>query len=194
MEFSCNLEKLKKIANDVSLAISVKNSTIPTLEGMLLECENNTLKLTGYNLSLGIIKTLKVNKKKSGKVVLKATIFVEILKKLNKEETVLISVNENLITTIKTKTTEFTISGIDYVSYPKLPEIKKENSIKITNKNLKDAIFKTIFAVSNNNSFNPILCGCLFKIKDNILKIVSLDGYRIAISYSTLKLLFQAKH
>lgn len=187
MEFSCNLENLKKIANDVSLAINIKNSTIPILEGMLLECEKNILKLTGYNLSLGIIKTLKVNQKKEGKVVLKATIFVEILKKLDNEEIVFISVDKNLITTIKTKTTEFTISGINSISYPNLPEIEKENSIKIKNKTLKEAIFKTIFAVSNNNNNNPTLSGCLFKIYDNNLKIVSLDGYRIAISYSLIE-------
>lgn len=187
MEFNCNLEELKTIATDVSLAISAKNSTLPILEGMLLECENNTLTLTGYNLSLGIIKKFSVNQKSSGKIVLKATIFVEILKKLNSEDLVNVKTDENLTTTIKTKTTEFKISGINSKSYPTLPELEKENVITIKDKVLKESIFKTLFAASTNVGQNPILCGSLFKIRENKLTIVSVDGYRVAISNSIIK-------
>ena len=44
-----------------------------------------------------------------------------------------------------------------------------------------------MFAVSINTSQNPILCGSLFTIENNILTIVSLDGYRVAISNSAIE-------
>ena len=185
MKFTCNLENLKTIASDVSLAITFKSSTIPILEGILLNCENNTLTLTGYDLSLGIVKSLKVNQIEKGSVVLKAQLFVEILRKLN-EETLTISVDENLTTTITTKTTKYKIAGIKPDSFPKLPSIENDDTITIKDTVLKNAIFKTLFAVSINNTQNPILCGSLFSIKENILTIVSVDGYRIGISNNQL--------
>lgn len=181
MKFTCDLKKLKIIANNVSFAVSLKNATIASLEGILLECKNNKLKLTGYNLSLGIVKSLDVKQQKEGKIILKAQVFVDILKKLT-EETVEISTNENLITTIKTKTTEFKLPGIKAELYPQLPEFKDENKIEVKDKILKNGIFKTLYAVSLVETQNPTLCGSLFKISKNLLTIVSVDGYRVAIS------------
>ncbi len=186
MEFKCDLKQLKTIANNVSFAINLKNSTIPILEGILLECEEGKLKLTGYDLSLGIVKTLNVNQVKEGKIILKAQLLVEILKKLD-DETVHFITDENLITTIKTTTTEYKIAGIKADEYPLIPKIEEKNKITIKDINLKEAIFKTLFAVSINNVQNPILCGSLFKIKDDVLKIVSVDGYRVAISCSKIE-------
>ena len=186
MEFICNLENLRTISNNVALAINLKSSTMPILEGILLECKNNNLKITGYDLSLGIIKNLNVTEKKEGKIVLKAQLFVEILKKLN-GETVLIKTDEKQITTIKSENTEYKISGIKTDIYPSIPEIENKNIIKIKDKILKNAIYTTLFAVSINTTQNPILCGSLFTIKKNILTLVSVDGYRVAISNSKIK-------
>ena len=186
MEFKCDLNNLKTIANNVSLAINLKSTTIPILEGILLECSNNELKLTGYDLSLGIIKTLKVDQKQEGKIVLKAQLLVEILRKLD-GETVEFKTDKKLITTIKSETTEYKIASIKAENYPKIPEINNENKILIKDKILKDAIFKTLFAVSINTTQNPILCGSLFTIEKNKLTLVSVDGYRVAISNSKIE-------
>ena len=186
MEFICNLEELKKISNNVALATKLKNSTLSALEGILLECKNNQLTLTGYDLSLGIIKSLNVNQIKEGRTILKSQIFVEILKKLT-EEMVHIKTDSNDITTIKTETTEYKIPAIREETYPIIPKIKQENQITIKDKILKNAIFKTIFATATNNTQNVNLCGSLFKIVDNILTIISVDGYRVAISKSQIK-------
>ena len=184
MNFICSLEKLKTISNNVALAISSKTS-MPILEGILLECENNKLKITGYDLSLGIIKNLDVTVKEEGKIVLKAILFVDILRKLDGDTVEVISDKKNIIT-IKNENTEYKISGIKADIYPNIPEIQNKNIITIKDKTLKNAIYKTLFAVSINTTQNPILCGSLFKIEDNNLTIVSVDGYRVAISYSKI--------
>ena len=184
MNFICSLEKLKTISNNVALAISSKTS-MPILEGILLECENNKLKITGYELSLGIIKNLDVTVKEEGKIVLKAILFVDILRKLDGDTVEVISDKKNIIT-IKNENTEYKISGIKADIYPNIPEIQNKNIITIKDKTLKNAIYKTLFAVSINTTQNPILCGSLFKIEDNNLTIVSVDGYRVAISYSKI--------
>lgn len=189
MEFSCNLEELKTIAINVALAINSKtNSVEPTLEGLLLKCENNKLTLTGYDLSIGIVKTFPINQKQEGSIILKAQLFVEILRKLQ-GNTVNINVTDKLIATIKTEHTEYKLAGINAENYPNLPNLEQEDikKINIKESTLKNGIFKTLYAVSLNTMQNPILCGSLFEINENKLNIISVDGYRVAISICTLE-------
>ena len=47
-------------------------------------------------------------------------------------------------------------------------------------------IRQTIFSISDNES-NKMMTGELFEIKDNVLRVVSLDGHRISIRKMELK-------
>ena len=58
--------------------------------------------------------------------------------------------------------------------------------ITISQFDLKELIRQTIFSIGDNES-NLIMTGELFEIKNNYLKIVSLDGHRIAIRRMELK-------
>ena len=51
---------------------------------------------------------------------------------------------------------------------------------------LKEMIRQTIFSIAVNEN-NKLMTGELFEIKDNCLKVVSLDGHRIAIRKMALK-------
>ena len=134
------------------------------------------------------MKSLPINQEQEGTIILTAQIFVEILRKL-KGNTVNITVNDKLIATIKTELTEYKLNGLNATNYPNLPNLEQENINKILIKEstLKNSIFKTLYAVSINTMQNPILCGSLFEIDGNILNIVSVDGYRVAISICKLE-------
>ena len=64
--------------------------------------------------------------------------------------------------------------------------IEKENSIEVSQFTLKELIRQTIFSISDSES-NKMMGGELFEIKDNILRVVSLDGHRISIRRIELK-------
>lgn len=182
MEFSCMVEKIKNAVSGVALAILGKKTNLPILEGILLECKNNTLKLTGYDLTLGIINKIEVDMKKEGNIVLKAQLLLEILKSLDCS-TVNVKKTDKDTALIYTETTQYKIAAMSEEEYPVVPNIEKQQfSIPIKNKTLKDMIYKTIFATSTNFSQNPILCGCLFDFSYNILTIVAVDGYRVALT------------
>ena len=51
---------------------------------------------------------------------------------------------------------------------------------------LKEMIRQTLFSIAVNEN-NRLMTGELFEIKDNCLKIVSLDGHRISIRRMPLK-------
>ena len=68
-------------------------------------------------------------------------------------------------------------SGDDFLYFP---VILKEKSISLSQFTLKETINQTIFCTSPNDN-NKMMTGELFEVKDNVLKVVGLDGHRIAI-------------
>ena len=68
MKFSCDKKNLSEAVFNVSLAVASK-STLIALEGILLVCKDGQLTLTGYNLDLGIIKTIPVSMEQDRKSV-----------------------------------------------------------------------------------------------------------------------------
>ena len=71
MKFKVKKEKFNDAMANVSRAIS-KKSTIPALEGVLINAnkEEGSLRLTGYNLEIGIVQTIDAQVADDGAVVL----------------------------------------------------------------------------------------------------------------------------
>ncbi len=178
MVFSCNKILLANAVANVSKAASSK-STLPTLEGIYIKLENNNLLLTGYDLELGIQTTIEVNGDTDGEIVLNARLINDILRKMPNED-ITINVDDKFLTLIKSTQVEYTIVGMNPEEYPTLPEIKENDKLNISQPLLKSMIEQTIFAVSTDEH-RAVLTGSLFVIEDNVFKIISLDGYRLAI-------------
>ena len=64
--------------------------------------------------------------------------------------------------------------------YPELPHVSSERSIRISSQVLKNMIRQTIFAVAESDA-KPIHTGTLFEIGNGKIRLVSVDGYRLAI-------------
>ena len=54
MKFNCEKHILQEAVNIASRAVSPR-SALPVLEGILLEANGDTLKLTGYDLKKGVL-------------------------------------------------------------------------------------------------------------------------------------------
>lgn len=88
--------------------------------------------------------------------------------------------SENYMVNIKCGLSEFNILATDPEEFPELPTVEYQNSFTILQSKLKSIISQTIFAVSDNES-RPIHTGSLFELEENILTVVSVDGYRLAL-------------
>ena len=81
---------------------------------------------------------------------------------------------------------KFDISGKPGNEFAYLPIIEKDDSIAISQFTLKEVIRQTIFSIADTES-NKLMTGELFEIKDNVLRVASLDGHRISIRKIELK-------
>lgn len=179
MQFSCDLHLLSEVVNNVSLAVTSK-STVPVLEGILLRCKNSILTLTGYDLEIGILRSIEVKEEEEGSIVLNAQLFGEMLRKMRGPE-VTISTDEKFMTVITDDETRYNILGISEEDYPATPSFSEEGSFSISDPMLRKMINQTIFAAAQNQLQNPILNGSLFEVMDKTFKVVAVDGYRVAI-------------
>ena len=81
---------------------------------------------------------------------------------------------------IQSGASEFSIVGIPAEEYPELPSITGESTVILTHDTLKGMIRQTIFAVADSDA-KPIHTGTLFELGGGRLRLVSVDGYRLAL-------------
>ena len=178
MKFVCYKDVIIKALNSVVKGVASK-TTMPILEGILIQTNDDEIKLTTYDLEIGIEYTMKCEIIEQGSTVVNATMFTEIIRKLPDSE-INISVNENNLLVIECEGSLYKLATMNPDEFPELPKIEVENSITLEQSALKNMIRKTIFAVSTDEN-RPIFSGCLFEIKNNKLNVVAIDGFRLAL-------------
>lgn len=183
MKIICEKEKILKGINSVINGVASK-TTMPILEGILLQTNDNELKLTSYDLEIGIEYILEANVEEQGNTVVNAVMFSEIIKRLPSTE-IKIALNENNLLEIECEGSLYKLATMNADDFPELPKINVDNSIEIEQTTLKNMIRKTIFAVSTEEN-RPIFTGCLFEVKENKLNVVAVDGYRLAVKTKEL--------
>ena len=177
MKIICEKENIIKALNSVTKAVSSK-PTMPILEGILIQTNNKEVKLTTYDLEIGIEYVINCTVEEEGAIVINATMFSEIIRKLPNTE-ITIYVNENNLLVIECEGSLYKLATMNPSDFPELPKISVENSIQIEQNTLKEMIRRTIFAVSTEEN-RPIFTGCLFEIVNNKLNVVAVDGFRLA--------------
>jgi DNA polymerase-3 subunit beta len=183
---------LNEAISHVSKAISSRN-TIPILTGIKIDATSAGLILTASDTDISIqshiplqdgeISIVELHAK--GSVVLPAKFFMEIIRKLPKQE-VHIQVGEQFQTTIRSGSSEIQIMGLDPEEYPLLPQIDEDRTIRIPSDLLKTMIRQTSFAVSTNET-TPILTGVLWTIAEGKLKFTACDRHRLATREASIE-------
>lgn len=172
--------------NIVSKAIPSK-TTMPILECILIDASAGEVKLTGNDMELGIETLVEGEILERGKIALDAKLFHEIVRKLpDSESKVVITSDDRFNTKIECENSLFTIQGHDGEEFSYLPYIERDQYICVSQFTLKEIIRQTIFSISPNDS-NKMMSGELMEVKDDHLKLVSLDGHRISIRNVALK-------
>ena len=190
MKIVCSKSDLMKCVNIVLKAVPSR-TTMPILECILIEATADEIKFTTNDMELGIETKVKGNVIEKGSIALDAKIFSDIVRKLPDSDVTILTDN-TLNTTITCEKATFTISGKDGEDFSYLPLIEKNDAIAISQFSLKELINQTIFSLALNEN-NKLMTGELFEIKNNILKVVSLDGHRIAIRKLELKESYEDK-
>lgn len=177
------------LLNGINIVLKAvpSKTTMPILECILIDASTDVIKLTGNDMELGIETKVEGNILEKGKIALDAKLFSEITRKLSDGDSmVTIESDEKYNTTITCDNSVFRIQGKDGDEFSYLPYIEKNKYIYLSQFTLKELIRQTIFSISVNDS-NKMMTGELFEVNGDSLRVVSLDGHRMAIRKILLK-------
>ncbi|MDD3930637.1 MAG: DNA polymerase III subunit beta [Eubacteriales bacterium] len=177
MKVICSRDRLIESISIVQKAIATR-STMPILEGILVEAGEG-LKLTGFDMEIGIDCQMEADVPEKGNFVVPARMFGDIIRKLPDDIVSIESVPTQSIQ-IESGSSHFTIKCLRAEDYPKLPEVTQEERVSLEQQTLKEMIRQTIFAVSTDET-RPILNGCFFQAHEQAIEMVAIDGFRLAL-------------
>ena len=182
MKFNCEKTLLLEALTLVGRTVSSR-TTMPILECVLLTAEEGVgITVCANDMEMSIITApIACDIDVSGSVALNARLFTDIIRKMPGGY-IDIETDDKLVTECKSGQAKLKISGLPADEFPVIPEEELAAGghwYKLKAATLRDMIKQTIFSVSLDPS-KAVLTGELLEIKDDALRVVSVDMFRIS--------------
>lgn len=176
------LESLQKVQSIVG-----QRAALPILSNVLLEAENGKLTLTTTDTEVSVRTGIDADIVREGCTTLPARRFFSICRDLP-SHLVEIDVNNRDVAEIVSGSYSCKLEGLAHDDFPPIASFEENSSYKIKQGVLKDALQKTSYAASTDQS-RAILTGTLMSFRDNKLTVVCTDGRRLALVEQEIDLL-----
>ena len=178
MKLSVTKEKLLEGLQQVQNVVSTR-TTLPILSNVLLQAKENQVYLTTTDLDVGVRGSIEANVEKEGATTLPARRLFTIIRELPSSE-VQLEVDGKNAASIRCGQSFFKILGLPEEEFPPLPKFENAKVIAIRQKDLRDGLRKTSYAISTDET-RYVLNGLLFSLKESKLTLVATDGRRLAM-------------
>lgn len=176
MKLICEQKDLLKGLLIASKAIS-SNNTLPILNNILIKAEGQKLYFSATNLEIAVEFFISAEIKNEGSLTIPAKIITNYVSFLKNEKIELTSKESNLL--IKSINSNTEINGLPSSEYPSIPKTDQTSYFKIKSEDLKKAIKQVVFAASFSST-RPVLSGVFLNIKNQEVKLVATDSYRLS--------------
>lgn len=176
----------KDLINPLKAVVSTIESkqTLPILANVLVEVENDTLRLTGTDAEVEINCTVlleaSIGSDNDGAITVPARKFFDIVRALPEAMIQFNQEDENRVV-IKSGKSRFTLSCLPAGDYPSSPEINSTLSFNLSHRALKDLLAQTQYAMATND-VRYYLNGVCFDFLEDKLVAVATDGHRLALA------------
>src|SRR5256884_5157620 len=178
MKFSVTKEKLLEGLQQVQNVVSTR-TTLPILSNVLLQADEDEIHLTTADLDVGVRGSCEAHVDKTGATTLPARRLFNIVRELPSSE-IQAAVEGKYAASIRSGQSFFKILGLPEDEFPPLPKFEDAKVVTIRQKDLRDGLRKTSYAISTDET-RYVLNGVLFSFKDNKLTLVATDGRRLAL-------------
>ena len=178
MHIYTNVLDLQNALSTVTRAIAPRPAK-KVLEGVLIDAADDEITLTCTDGALVIQSTIHATVNEPGRIVLPGKLLSELSRKLPASEVSIRSEVGNSVQ-IKCLSSNSRLSGFNPMEFPEIADIPYGTQLKIPHYRLLDMINRVVFSTSTDES-KIMLTGCLMEIQRSELRIVALDGFRLAM-------------
>ncbi|MFW6026051.1 MAG: DNA polymerase III subunit beta [Candidatus Woesearchaeota archaeon] len=175
MNLKINKNKLENGLNTVK-RITTKSSTLPILNDILIKTKDNFLNLSATDLEVGVRWWSLAEINKEEEIVVPTKVLSSFVNYLP-EETVSINKNDMNLK-IKCGNYKTQIKGLDSEDFPIIPEVENEDYISLNSEVFCEALDQVV-NIAMPSSVKPEISGVYFSCKNNSLKIVATDSFRL---------------
>lgn len=185
MKISCSQSDLKTNLSLVSRAVPSR-PTHPVLANVLLvaDADQNKIRLTGFDLSLGIRSSFPADINEGGSVTLPAKLLNDIVTKLPEGEITLTydedELEDNPLVSILSLSGKFQLRGMKGEDFPELPTVENAEALMLQTTSLSDGLQGSLFAASSDET-KQVLTGIHLTRKNNTIEFAATDGHRLAV-------------
>ena len=179
MKFECSAQSLLEGLVNATRALGSGRPAKPILEGVCLTAREGEVELMCSDGSLSIKSLVSAVVAEEGSVVLPGKLMTEIVRKLP-EGVLKATMNDRMVLTLRCGQNRSTISGNSATEFPQMLDIVNTHALHFPKKKLRDMIGKVTFAIALQET-RQVLTGCLMEVTKDELRLVGLDGFRLAI-------------
>ncbi|AIE74466.1 MULTISPECIES: DNA polymerase III subunit beta [unclassified Synechocystis] len=186
MKLICRQSDLSSGLSLVSRAVSSR-PTHPVLGNVLLEADadHNYLRLTAFDLSLGIQSSFTADVQQGGRITLPAKLLNDIVSRLPDGDITLVidpdsEAGDSHLTTITSESGRFQIRGLDADDFPALPTVQGVKPLLLPVATLNEGLRGALFAASTDET-KQVLTGVHIKGSSDSLEFAATDGHRLAV-------------
>ncbi len=184
MKVICSKDSLLRAINTVSRAVPVR-TTLDILKCILLQAEENELKLTANDTALGIETRIEAVVEEPGMTAIDAGLFSSIARKLPDADVMIASDRQEAID-IRCENALFHISGRGADDFIYLPTVETGESIVISQFTIREMIGQVIFSAADSET-SGAMSGVYLEVLGGKIRMTALDGHRIAIRVNELR-------
>jgi len=178
MKFSVSKDKMLEGLSIVQNVVSTR-TTLPILSNVLLQASDGEIRLTTTDLDVGVRGSVEAQVERTGATTLPARRLFSIVRELPTAE-IYFDVDSKNLASIRSGSSYFKINGLPEEEFPPLARFDEAKVFTIAQKQLKDGLKKTSYAISTDET-RYVLNGSLFSFKENKLTLVATDGRRLAL-------------
>jgi DNA polymerase III subunit beta len=175
MRTICNTDSFGKKLALVSRVVSPR-STIPLLSGILLEAgEEEVVRLSATDMELSIQTSSPAKVEETGKVVIPARIFNDVVRSLPKEELTLVHDSSEGVVRLSAGENEYRIRAYAAEDFPQLPRFDEAEAFKMNGEALVETVEKVSRSYSRDET-RPVLTGILISFEESRVRMVTTDS------------------
>lgn len=197
MKVSLTQENLAKALNQI-LRATIQKPNVPVLANVLIRSDKGKVNFSATNLDISVSTWIGGDIAEEGEVTVNARLLTEFVSQLKDSRVELLQSGQSLeVKSVDNRAQLYIIPAEDF---PTLPISEKDPDLVINAMDLKEAIVKTCFAASTDQT-RPILTGILLESSQRKAALVGVDGFRLSkknlkpekISADELKIVIPAK-
>ena len=179
MKINCFKKDIKE-AVSICERIAGKNINLPILSNILLDADENGLKIISTNLDLGvevIIPSAKIEK--NGKITVPAAIFNNYLSNISGNDEIYLDVKDNNLI-ISTNNNSTLIKSQPADDFPSIPKLKTDNIFSLPTIDFISGLKMVFYSCSLSNIKPEISSVYLYSSKTDMLTFTATDSFRLA--------------